>query len=53
MKFKVSSRKDSKGGHDMVVGARRAGLRVSETVILLEFYYKTNSKVYREWSEKE
>ncbi len=34
----------------MVVGARRAGLRISKTADLLNFH--TNiSRIYREWSE--
>ncbi len=37
----------------MVVGARRAGLSISETADLLGFSHKTISSVYREWYEKE
>ncbi len=37
----------------MVVGARQAGLSISETADLLEFSHATISMVYREWSEKE
>jgi len=37
----------------MVVGARQAGLSISETADLLRFSHSAISRVYREWSEKE
>ncbi len=39
--------------HGMVVGARRAGLSISKTADLLEFWRSTISRVYREWSKNE
>ena len=38
---------------DMVVGARRAALSISETADLLGFSHTTIAGIYREWSEKE
>ncbi len=58
LKFKPSIRMGKKGDlrdfeHGMVVGARQAGLSISKIADLLEFSRRTNSRVYREWSEKE
>ncbi len=58
LKFKPSIRMGKKGDlsdfeHGMVVGARQAGLSISKITDLLEFSRRTNSRVYREWSEKE
>ena len=37
----------------IVVGARQAGLSISETADLLGFSHTPFSMVYREWPEKE
>ncbi len=37
----------------MFVGARRAGLSISNTADLLGFHAQPSLEVYREWSEKE
>lgn len=39
--------------YSVVVGAMWAGLSISGTAALLEFFHTFISRVYREWSKKE